>query len=125
MHSMHRIMGRGLGAMRNVCDGVPPADDMGIDGDKLLQKVRQWWATYVATVNDTDMDLLTLWAVHSHLIVECYTTPRLQLDSPVPGSGKTTCLEHFQRLCLRSVQMASVSSPAMITTTSASMPGEE
>jgi hypothetical protein len=48
-------------------------------------------------------------------VAECYTTPRLQIDSPVPGSGKTTVLEHLQRLALRSIQMASLSSPALLT----------
>ncbi len=48
-------------------------------------------------------------------MVETYTTPRLVLDSPVPGSGKTTVLEHFERLCLKPVQVASLSSPALLT----------
>jgi len=100
-------------AMHDVFPGVP--QDSGTDGDKLLLKVRQWWATYISTVTEADLDLLTLFAAHTHLIVESYTTPRLQLDSPVHGSGKTTCLEHFQRLCHRSVQMASLSSPALLT----------
>lgn len=33
----------------------------------------------------------------------------------MPGSGKTTVLEHLQRLCLHPVQMASLSSPALLT----------
>lgn len=86
-----------------------------IDGAELLDEIRTWFATYISTVSEADLDLLTLWAAHTHLVKETYTTPRLQLDSPVPGSGKTTCLEHLQRLCLRSVQMASVSSPALLT----------
>jgi hypothetical protein len=86
-----------------------------IDGNALLRDVRDWLATYICTVSEADLDLLTLWAAHTHLVIETYTTPRLQLDSPVPGSGKTTCLEHLQRLCLRPVQMASLSSPALLT----------
>src|SRR5690606_35977466 len=39
---------------------------------------------------------------------------RLVLDSPVPGSGKTTVLEHMHRLCVRPVQAASISSPALL-----------
>ena len=39
-------------------------------------------------MTDADLDLLTLFAVHTHMVVESYTTPRLQIDSPVPGSGK-------------------------------------
>jgi len=80
-----------------------------------LDDVREWLARFVCTVDETDLDLLTLWAAHTHLVVETYTTPRLILDSPVPGSGKTTVLEHLERLCLHPVQMASLSSPALLT----------
>jgi len=92
---------------------VPPVPT--IDGDELLTRVRDWLDTYISTVSESDLDLLTLWAVHTHLVVETYYTPRLQIDSPVPGSGKTTVLEHLERLCKRSIQMATVSSSAMLT----------
>lgn len=82
---------------------------------RVLANVRAWFARYVSTVQESDLDLLTLWAAHTHLCLETYTTPRLLLDSPVPGSGKTTTLEHLERLCLHPVQMASLSSPAMLT----------
>src|SRR5215210_7039730 len=72
-----------------------------IDGAALLEKVRGWLGTYICTVTEADLDLLTLWAVHTHLVVETYTTPRLQIDSPIPESGKTTVLEHLLRLSLR------------------------
>jgi hypothetical protein len=48
----------------------------------------------------------------------CVTTrvdPRLLIESPVPESGKTTVIEHAERLCRCPLQMATVSSPAMIT----------
>src|SRR5215207_4777589 len=90
-------------------------DNVVIDGASLLRKLRSWFARFIRTMDGADLDLLTLWAAHTHLAMETYTTPRLQLDSPVPGSGKTTCLEHLQRLCLRPVQMASLSSPALLT----------
>ncbi len=86
-----------------------------MNGAELLEEIRGWLATYISTMTEADLDLLTLWAAHTHLVRETYTTPRLQIDSPVPGSGKTTCLEHLQRLCLRSVQVASLSSPALLT----------
>src|SRR5829696_9896718 len=85
-----------------------------IDGDALLRDVCDWFGTYISTVTDADLELLALWTTHTHLVVETYTTPPLQLDSPVPGSGKTTCLDHLKRLCVRPVQMASVSSPALL-----------
>lgn len=85
-----------------------------VTGTDLFDEVRGWLARFISTVHPTDLDLLTLWAVHTHLAAETYSTPRLLLDSPVPGSGKTTTLEHLQRLCLAPVQMASLSSPAML-----------
>lgn len=83
-------------------------------GRPILDDVRDWFARYLRTVTDADLDLLALWAAHTHLAMETYTSPRLLIDSPVPGSGKTTCLEHLQRLCVAPVQMASVSSPALL-----------
>lgn len=81
----------------------------------MLDEVRSWLARYVRTMHDSDLDLLTLWAAHTHLMGSIYTTPRLLLDSPLPGSGKTTVLEHLEKLTHAPVQMASVSSPAMLT----------
>ncbi|MDK9646406.1 DUF3631 domain-containing protein [Propionibacterium freudenreichii] len=81
----------------------------------LLDDVRAWLARFVFPMRESDIDVLTLWAVHTHVCQETYTSPRLLIDSPMPGSGKTTTLEHLQRLCLKPVQMASVSSPALLT----------
>ncbi|MCR6491709.1 DUF3631 domain-containing protein [Cellulomonas sp. P24] len=81
---------------------------------EVLDRVRTWLARFILTVHDSDLDLLALWAAHTHLCVETYTTPRLVIDSPIHGAGKTTVMEHLQRLCLRPVQAASLSSPAML-----------
>ncbi len=81
----------------------------------VLDDLRNWFARYIRVMDDLDIDLLTLWTAHTHLCVETYTSPRLQLDSPLPGSGKTTVLDHLKRLCLNPVQMASISSPALLT----------
>ncbi len=80
-----------------------------------LDETRQWLARFICTMDDDDLDVLALWTVHTHLCHETYTTPRLLLDSPVPGSGKTTVLEHLERLCVHPVQMAALSSPALLT----------
>jgi hypothetical protein len=87
---------------------------VGYSGE-VLDDVRKWFARFVCVMDDLDIDLLTLWTAHTHLCLETYTTPRLQLDSPMPGSGKTTVLDHLKRLCLDPVQMASISSPALLT----------
>lgn len=83
--------------------------------ERVLTDVRNWLARFVCVVDDLDLDLLTLWAAHTHLAFETYSTPRLVLDSSMPGSGKTTVLEHLSRLCMAPVQAASLSSPALLT----------
>jgi hypothetical protein len=68
----------------------------------------------VFVIHDRDLDVLALWAIHTWLSDVTFTTPRLLIDSPVPGSGKTTLLEHLGKLSRRPVQMAAVSSSAML-----------
>lgn len=87
----------------------------GSNGEVVLNRVRVWLGRFVCVMNDSDLDLLTLWIAHTHLVEETYTSPRLLIESPVPSSGKTTVLEHLERLCVNPVQMATVSSPALIT----------
>lgn len=88
--------------------------DLQTTGSHLLDKVTEWLGTYIRTANTGDLHTLTLWAVHTHLVTETYTTPRLLLDSPAPGAGKTTTLDHLQRLCHHPVQAASLSSPSLL-----------
>jgi hypothetical protein len=87
------------------------------DGSKVggvLTDIHRWLESFICVVDELDIDVLTLWAAHTHVAFETYTTPRLVLDSTMPGSGKTTVLEHLQRLCLRPIQAASISSPALL-----------
>lgn len=83
-------------------------------GADILDAIEHWLSTYIKFAQDNDLYILTLWAAHTHLVSETYTTPRLLLDSPAPGAGKTTTLDHLQRLCSHPVQAASLSSPAML-----------
>lgn len=82
--------------------------------DDLLQETRAWFKRFVYTTDENDLDIIALWTIHTWLCEETYTTPRLLIDSPVPGSGKTTLLEHLGKLCFSPVQMAAVSSSAML-----------
>ena len=79
-----------------------------------LDQVRSWLAKYIVVIREDDLDTLALWIVHTWLCEETYTSPRLLIDSPVAGSGKTTLLEHLGKLCRDPIQMASVSSPALL-----------
>ncbi|KAA9148570.1 DUF3631 domain-containing protein [Microbacterium lushaniae] len=86
----------------------------GSDVRGVLNRLRDWLATYINVTEDLDIGLLALWAAHTHVAYETYSSPRLILDSTMPGSGKTTVLEHLQRLCLKPIQAASISSPALL-----------
>ncbi|MGW5340315.1 DUF3631 domain-containing protein [Rhodococcus pyridinivorans] len=81
---------------------------------EILDEIRRHFTNYVQTVAPSDLDILTLWTAHTHVCEETYTSPRLVLDSPIHGSGKTTVLEHIERLALRPVQMSTISSPALL-----------
>ena len=83
--------------------------------EPVLDRLRNWLQRFICPMEPRDLDLLTLWSAHTHLVNETYTTPRLLIESPVPESGKTTVLEHLERFCVRPIQMATVSSPAMVT----------
>lgn len=103
---------------RSTFDGVDTSDSF--DGSKetvsgtVLDRIRDHLAKYLLPASDTDLDLIALWAVHTHLARESYTTPRLLITSPMPGSGKTTVLDHLERLVPHATPMASVSSSALI-----------
>lgn len=80
----------------------------------LLDDIEAWFKRFIAVPDDRDLRLLTLWTVSTYLAVELYTSPRLLIDSTMPGSGKTTVLDHLSRLAWKPVQAASLSSPALL-----------
>lgn len=86
-----------------------------VQTDRCPGTVRDWLARFINPMTPADLDLLTLWVLHTHFVSVFYTTPRLMLSSPVPGAGKTTVLEHLERLALDPVNMSGISSPALIT----------
>lgn len=94
--------------------GIKLSEDHREDGATLLDEVRDWLGRHITVIDPTDLDVLTLWAAHTHLAPALYTTPRLQIDSPVPESGKTTVLEHLERLCFKASQASSISSSALL-----------
>ena len=105
---------------------APPPDDTAANGsgstgsagsnvEGALNRTRDWLERFICPMDPRDLDLLTLWIAHTHLVDETYTTPRLLIESPVPESGKTTVLEHAERLSRDPLQMATLNSPAMLT----------
>jgi hypothetical protein len=95
-------------------EGEAPPPYGSIDGAAVLDKLEAWYRRFIRVTFDGDYHLLALWTVHTYLVEECYTTPRLQLDSLMPGAGKTTVLDHLKRLAHNPIQIASLSSPALL-----------
>lgn len=91
-----------------------PSERNESEGSAVLNAVRAWYKRFIAVTDDDDLDILALWTVHTHLVRELMTTPRLLIDSVMPGSGKTTVLDHFSRLCYHAVQAALLSSSALL-----------
>ncbi len=91
---------------------VPPGRSR--DDVELLDDLESWFARFIAMPDPEDCKLLALWTISTHMAKELYTTPRLLIDSTMPGSGKTTVLEHLAHLCWKPVQAASISSPALL-----------
>jgi hypothetical protein len=85
-----------------------------VDGAALFDRAERWLKRFLVVIDPLDLKLLVLWIVGTHLAWELYTTPRLLLDSSMPGAGKTTALDHMSRLTCRPVQMSAVSSSAML-----------
>lgn len=77
---------------------VPPVPPVAPDLGEALGEVSNWLKRFLYIVDPGSYDLLALWIAHTWLIEDLYSTPRLLLSSPVPGSGKTTALEHIERL---------------------------
>lgn len=104
-------VGSSVQSVPSVPSDTPPVESVA----DVLADLRAQLGRYICVMDDLDLDLLTLWAFHTHLAFETYSTPRLQIDSTMPGSGKTTVLEHLSRYCLNPIQAASLSSPALLT----------
>lgn len=81
---------------------------------EAVEGIRNWLKRYIHVQDERDLDILALWIFASHVAKELYTSPRLLIDSPLPGSGKTTLLEHISKLAKDPVQIASISSPALL-----------
>ena len=81
---------------------------------EAVEGIFNWLKRYIHVQDERDLYILALWIFASHVAKELYTSPRLLIDSPLPGSGKTTLLEHISKLAKDPVQIASISSPALL-----------
>jgi hypothetical protein len=81
---------------------------------EAVEGTRNWLKRYIHVQEERDLDIVALWIFSTHVAKELHTTPRLLIDSPLPGSGKTTLLEHIGKLAKDPVQIASISSTALL-----------
>lgn len=97
-------------------DGLDASD--GLDGSNMgevLNRLDAWFSRFIRTTSKQDINLLALWCAHTYVVEQTYSTPRLQIDAIMRGSGKTTVLEHLSHLAHHPVQAAAISSPALLT----------
>lgn len=81
---------------------------------EVLDEVDQWLKRFILTTTPEDIHLITLWAAHTYVVEETYTTGRLLIDSVMPESGKTTVLEHLEHLARAPLSASSISSEALL-----------
>lgn len=70
-----------------------------IDGAEVLDQVAGFIGPYLSFPSEHCLPAVALWAAHTHAVQSFYVTPRLVLDSPEPGSGKTRVLELLNLVC--------------------------
>ncbi|WP_280354285.1 DUF3631 domain-containing protein [Nocardia otitidiscaviarum] len=68
-------------------------------GASILEDLRSWIEQYVRFPSEHCSVVVALWIVHTWAVSAFYVTPRLVLDSPEPGSGKTRVLEVLALTC--------------------------
>ncbi|OKI20834.1 hypothetical protein A6A25_37410 [Saccharothrix sp. CB00851] len=69
-----------------------------LPGHVVLDQVRDFVARFSAFPHEHCAPMLALWYAHTWVADAFYSTPRLILSSPEPGSGKTRVLEIAQHL---------------------------
>ncbi|WP_197502570.1 DUF3631 domain-containing protein [Mycobacterium scrofulaceum] len=74
-------------------------EDRPPNGVELFEAVEDFVTRFVAFPTKHHQVVLSLWIVHTWAVSSFYVTPRLVLDSPEPGCGKTRVLEVLQLLC--------------------------
>lgn len=72
-------------------DGRSGAID--IDGADLLDRVRDYARRFICYPSETACIGHVVWVAHTHLMDAWFSTPRLAVLSPEPGSGKSRVLE--------------------------------
>lgn len=78
----------------DVFSGIAHEPDVGsINGENLFDRIHTYLARFVSYPSKTSSIAHVLWIAHTHLMEAWFTTPRLAVLSPEPGSGKSRVLE--------------------------------
>ena len=80
-------------------DTVPVAEPALVDGVEILDTIEQFAGRFLRFPTSHHIVVVVLWIVHTWAVNAFYVTPRLVLDPPEPGSGKTRVLEVLALLC--------------------------
>lgn len=82
-------------------------------GNNVLDDIHTMLTKYVAFPDAHAPVACALWVAHTWVVMAFFTTPRLVIESPEPGSGKTRLLEVLAILC-RTAKMTMSTSPAAL-----------
>ncbi|MEU9807584.1 DUF3631 domain-containing protein [Mycobacterium sp. NPDC050853] len=82
---------------------VTDVTDKSEDGGELLNEVETYLSRFISFPSRHARIAYVLWIVHTHLMDEWESTPRILFVSPEPGSGKTRALEVAEPLVPRAV----------------------
>src|SRR3546814_10030035 len=69
------------------------AEAASVDGAGLLNRIRAFTRRFICYPSDHASTSHVLWIAHTHLMEAWFSTPRLAVLSPEPGSGKSRVLE--------------------------------
>ncbi len=83
------------------------------DGAEILGQIEEFLREYVIFPNEEALTAVTLWAVHTWVVLHFHTSPRLAVLSAEKGSGKTRLLECLGKVCCNPRQMVSLSPAAL------------
>ena len=71
------------------------------------------WPAIVALIFDDGVEILALWALHTHAFESFAHSPRLAITSPEKGCGKTTTLDVLGELVARPLPSSNASVAAV------------
>jgi hypothetical protein len=83
-----------------------------VDGDRIATTLAAAVKTY-AVLPDNAADAIALWVLHTWLVNGFTISPRLAVNSPTKGCGKTTILRFLNKVVRRPKRAGSISPPAL------------